>query len=57
VVAGLIGTGPSKSGRLDRDKLQLRDQRDDVFIRTTQEAQAQQAAAVALPVAAALKQR
>ena len=48
MVAGLLGVGPGKRGGGDGLELQFRDQGDDVFVRTAQGAQAQQAAPVAL---------
>ena len=48
MVAGLLGVGPGKRGGGDGLELQFRDQGDDVFVRTAQGAQAQQAAPIAL---------
>ena len=48
MVASLIGVGPGKGGRLDRGKLQFRNQGDDVLIRSTQGAQAEHVGAIVL---------
>ena len=48
MVAGLLGVGPGKRGGGDGLEFKLGDEGDDVFVRTAQGAQAQQAAPVAL---------